>query len=89
MYTKTTTICNPTGLHARPATTFVTEAKKYKSEIRVQKVGADKTANAKTVVMLMCLGLSKGTEIQLTAEGEDEQKAVDALVSLIESGFGE
>ena len=36
MYTKLTTVCNPTGLHARPATEFVTEAKKYKSKITIQ-----------------------------------------------------
>ena len=87
MYTKLTTVCNPTGLHARPATEFVTEAKKYKSKITIQN--AQEAVNAKSVVLLLSLGLGKGTPVKLAAEGEDEKEAGEALAALIDSGFGE
>lgn len=91
MYTNTTTVCNPTGLHARPATKFVKEAKKFKSSIWIQRYAEPETGavNAKSVVMLLSLGLGVGTEVKITAEGEDEKEAVDELVALINSGFGE
>ena len=91
MYTKVTTVCNPTGLHARPATEFVTEAKKYKSRITIQNTQEteEDAVNAKSVVLLLSLGLGKGTKVKLAAEGEDEQEAVEALAALIDSGFGE
>lgn len=91
MYTKLTTVCNPTGLHARPATEFVTEAKKYKSKITIQNAqeAAEDAVNAKSVVLLLSLGLGKSTPVKLAAEGEDEKEAVEALAALIDSGFGE
>ena len=91
MYTKLTTVCNPTGLHARPATEFVTEAKKYTSQITLQNAqeAAEDAVNAKSVVLLLSLGLGKGTPVKLAAEGEDEKEAVEALAALIDSGFGE
>lgn len=49
----------------------------------------DECMNAKSVVLLLSLGLAKGTQVELTAQGEDEKIAVDELVALIESGFGE
>lgn len=88
MYSKVTTVCNPTGLHARPAAKFVTEAKRYKSEITIQGP-KNHAVNAKSVVMVLSLGLSKGTKVTLTGQGEDETEAVEALAALIESGFGE
>ena len=91
MYTKLTTVCNPTGLHARPATEFVTEAKKYKSKITIQNTQEpeEEAVNAKSVVLLLSLGLGRGTPVKLAAEGEDEKEAVEALAALIHSGFGE
>ena len=91
MYTKLTTVCNPTGLHARPATEFVTEAKKYKSKITIQNTQEpeEEAVNAKSVVLLLSLGLGRGTPVTLAAEGEDEKEAVEALAALIDSGFGE
>ena len=91
MYTKLTTVCNPTGLHARPATEFVTEAKKYKSKITIQNTQEpeEEAVNAKSVVLLLSLGLGRGTPGKLAAEGEDEKEAGEALAALIDSGFGE
>ena len=87
MVSKEITILNATGLHARPASMFVQEAGKYKSEIYIMK--GEKKINAKSIMGIMAGGLSKGTDIIIEAEGEDEQAAVDALVGLVLSKFGE
>lgn len=76
-----------TGLHARPASQFVKLAKEFSSNITVTSKG--KTVNAKSIVLVLTLGANKGTEIEVTAEGEDEQKAVAALVELVERNFSE
>lgn len=81
---------NKSGLHARPASEFVRTAAKYKSAIRICRAEKpDRSANAKSMVLLLSLAVMKGTEVTLHAVGEDEQEAVDALVALIETGFGE
>lgn len=90
MYKKTIKIVNPTGLHARPASDFVATAKKFTSKIKIKDLTADeKLANAKSILTVLALGLAKGTEAEITAEGEDEEQAVESLAALIESGFGE
>lgn len=80
-------VVNPTGLHARPASKFVTEAKKYKSSLTIKK--KDKEVNAKSILQIMSAGISAGTEIYLEADGPDEESAIKALSDLIHSGFGE
>ncbi|MBR1420670.1 MAG: HPr family phosphocarrier protein [Selenomonadaceae bacterium] len=87
MTEKTLTVENKTGIHARPASVFVQTASKFKSKIEIKANG--KTANAKSILTIMSLGLSKGTEITICADGEDEQDAVSALAQLVESKFGE
>ena len=89
MYAKNTTILNPTGLHARPAAEFVKEAKKYESSITIKKVSGGDAVNAKSAIRLLGVGMSKGTVVEIAADGADETAAADALVSLIDSGFGE
>lgn len=89
MVTKQTTIINQTGLHARPASEFVSAATKFKSKITIKRIGSDKEANVKSIVFVLSLGLTKGTAVEISASGEDEAQAVDTLVALIESGFGE
>ena len=90
MYSKQVTIHNPSGLHARPASEFVAAAAKFKSRITIRKdeEGA-REVNAKSIVMILSQALVTGTTVQITANGEDEMTAVDSLVALIESGFGE
>ena len=90
MYKRETTVINISGLHARPASDFVKEAKKFEAAITVRKLeeGAE-GVNAKSIMRLLSAGMSKGTRIEISAEGVDEIAAVDALVALIESGFGE
>ncbi|MEG2074472.1 MAG: HPr family phosphocarrier protein [Angelakisella sp.] len=89
MYSKKATIQNRTGLHARPASDFIGCASKFKSKIVIKKIVDDEEANAKSIVMLLSLALGQGEEVEITAKGEDEVEAVDALVALINSKFGE
>lgn len=70
-----------TGLHARPAALFVQEANKYSSEIFVEK--DDKKVNAKSIMGIMSLAISSGTEIYISAEGADAEQAVTSLVNLV------
>lgn len=83
----TLTIENKTGIHARPASVFVQTATKFKSKVQLKAKG--KTADAKSILMLMSLGLAKGTEVTIVADGPDEDEAIKALSGLIESKFGE
>jgi len=87
MIQQTVTVKNKTGLHARPAELFVQAANKFKSEIFIEKEG--KKVNAKSIMGVMSLAVSQGTQITISAEGEDEKEAVEKLVELIESKFGE
>lgn len=89
MYQKIAMVCNNSGLHARPAATFIAEAKKFESTITIGRIGDTNVINAKSMVKLLTLGICKGQEVQISAEGVDEVAAVDALVALIQSGFGE
>jgi phosphocarrier protein len=87
MYSETITIQNKTGLHARPAATFVQAASKFKSNITIET--ESKKGNAKSMLSLLSIGAAKGTSVKIGAEGEDEEQAVKALVALIQSKFGE
>ena len=84
---KNLTVINETGLHARPAGMFVKGASGFKSNIEIEANG--RKVNAKSIMGVMSLGLSKGTEFTLIANGEDEEQAVAALAEMVESGFGE
>lgn len=88
MYSKKVCVINPTGLHARPAADFVKCAAGFSANIHVGRPG-DAPVNGKSVIQLMTQGLVQGTEIEIIAEGDDEQEAVDTLVALVESGLGE
>lgn len=85
MYTKTVQIQNETGLHARPASDFVSKAKSFASAITLQKKGTDIQGSAKSVIKVLTMELTRGTEIIITAEGPDEQEAVEALVGLVQT----
>lgn len=78
---------NPTGLHARPASVLVQAAKAYGSKVTLH--AGEQTADAKSVMMLMALGLPKGAEVYLSAEGDDAQAAVDDLTAQMKAGLGE
>lgn len=87
MISRSVTISNSVGLHARPATFFVQKANCYKSSIWVEK--EDCRVNAKSLLGVLSLGISKGTEITIIADGNDEADAIDGLVALVDGEFGE
>ena len=80
-------IKNKVGLHARPASLFVREASKFKSEITVYN--GDHQANAKSILNVLGLGANQGTTITIRAQGEDADEALKALAELNESNYGE
>lgn len=77
------TITNPTGLHTRPGTAFVRLAKTFTCEITIQK--KDKTANAKSLVKLLQIGISQGNAITIICNGEDELAAAEQLAAFIKN----
>ena len=87
MISRGVTIRNSVGLHARPATFFVQKANSFKSSMWVEK--EDCRVNAKSLLGVLSLGISKGTAITLIADGVDENNAIDGLAELIDSEFGE
>ena len=87
MTEKTVTIVNTLGIHARPATLVAQTAQRFESDIIVEKDGLE--VNAKSVMGVMMLVAAKGSEITIRADGPDEKEAVEALVKLVEDGFGE
>jgi phosphocarrier protein len=90
MYSKTVFIGNPSGLHARPASDFITCAKKFSSRITICELGNEEEAiNAKSIVSLLTLSLTQGKQAVIIAKGTDEREAVEDLVALIESNFSE
>lgn len=81
------TLSNASGLHARPASLFVTEANKFESEVFIEVGG--KQVNAKSILGLLTLGVPQGQTLKIITNGSDEAQALDALTALVESGFGE
>ncbi|MGV8146062.1 MAG: HPr family phosphocarrier protein [Alkaliphilus sp.] len=76
---------NETGMHARPASIFVKEATKYKSDIKVLK--NEQEYNAKSIMSILSMGAGKGEKLIIIAEGEDEKEAVEALRTIVENSF--
>ena len=89
MQEKEVRVENKTGIHARPAAMFVQAAGKFKSKVEVRAKERNKKVDAKSILMVMSLGLIKGTDIIISAQGEDEEEAVDTLCQLIKVKFGE
>ncbi len=81
---------NPSGLHARPANLFVEEAKRFVSRITVQNLDrGPRVADAKSILMLLTIGVASGNHVRIAAEGPDADTALSRLRELIESGLGE
>ena len=81
------TIKNAVGLHARPASIFVQASNKFDSEIQVEY--DHKTANAKSILQVLSLGVKQGGKISLKINGDDEIQALTTLKKLIVEDFGE
>lgn len=77
------------GLHARPSTLLAGVAGRFRSEIRVGRVEATESVNAKSILELMTLGVEKDQVLRVVANGDDAQAAMDAIVRLFERDFDE
>ncbi len=80
-------IANKLGMHARPAMAFVDTANSYQSVIKI--ANGSQTADGKSIFQVMMLGATKGTKLQITAEGPDATEAITALTQLVDDKFGE
>lgn len=87
MIKRDVTITNNIGLHARPATFFIQKANSYKSLIWIEK--EDRKINAKSLLGVLSLGIAQGMTVTISAEGQDEQEAVNGLSELIDTEFAE
>ena len=87
MVSRKVIISNPTGLHLRPAGILCKEALKF--EARITFRFEDHTSNAKSVLSVLGACVKSGNEIELICDGKDEERALEALVAVIESGLGE
>lgn len=70
------------GLQARQAALFVQEANRYQADVYLQK--DDKKVNAKSIMGIMSLAISKGSSVTISAEGSDEEQAVEGLIAMIQ-----
>lgn len=87
MLSKTITVQNQVGLHARPATFFIQKSNEFKSSIWIEK--DERRVNAKSLLGVLSLGITKGTEIKIVTDGVDEEEAINALEALIDSNFSD
>jgi len=81
------TIINKLGLHARAAAKFVTLAAKFNCDVSLER--SNRSVNGKSIMAVMLLAASKGTELTITCDGENEQAAMEALIALINNRFDE
>lgn len=87
MQTEEFTIINKLGLHARASALFVKTASQFSSEVKVRRDEIE--VNGKSIMGIMMLAAAKGTIVQVTVDGEDEERAMAVLGELIRDGFGE
>ena len=87
MVRRAITIPNKLGLHARAAAKLVATASNFESTLHISRKG--RQVDAKSIMPVMMLAASQGTEVELIADGKDENEAIEALVALIEDYFGE
>lgn len=87
MTSRSATVTNPLGMHARAAARFARAASAYRSRITVAR--QSHAVDGKSIMGLLLLTAPRGAMLTIAAEGDDEQHAVDALCDLVERGFGE
>jgi phosphocarrier protein HPr len=89
MVEATLAIRNELGLHARAAARLVRIASRFQSDLRLERLDGSASADAKSILNVLMLAASGGTELRAIAEGQDEAAALAALSGLFEDGFGE
>jgi phosphotransferase system HPr (HPr) family protein len=82
-------ITNPLGLHARAAAQLVRVASRFHCALRLERTDNAAAADAKSILSVLMLAASHGTELRATAEGVDENQAIHAIYALFADGFGE
>jgi phosphocarrier protein HPr len=82
-------VVNPLGLHARAAAQLVRVASRFRSKIIIEKADGSVEANAKSILSVLMLAATVGSELVLKAEGADEKEAFTAISDLFDIGFGE
>lgn len=87
MTEKTFKITADTGVHARPATLLVNKAGQFESEVEISY--NDKTVNLKSIMGVMSLGIPKGAQIKISANGSDEKEAIQGIEEVIKEHLGE
>jgi phosphotransferase system HPr (HPr) family protein len=85
--TRKVTVRNAQGLHARPANLLVAMANRFSSSIVIGKNG--ELVDCKSILSLLMLGAGQGTELSVTASGDDAQEALESISQLFEAGFDE
>jgi phosphocarrier protein HPr len=85
----TVAVRNALGLHARAAARLVRTANRFQSNVRLERIDGSASADAKSILNVLMLAASGGTELRAIAEGQDEAAAIAALSGLFEDGFGE
>ena len=83
------TITNRLGMHARPAMLLAEIAQEFDSEISIRRMDHDDTVDAKSIMQLMMLAATEGTELEIKASGPDADASIQRLVELIKTGFDE
>jgi phosphocarrier protein HPr len=89
MQERSVTISNRLGLHARAAAQLVRRAAQFTSDVELIREDTGETADGKSILSVLLLAASRGTCITIKTIGEDEQRAADELIELIEQKFGE
>lgn len=84
---RSVTVVNPEGIHARPADMFVRLANGFSSAIEVSKNG--QSVDGKSILGILTLAAEEGTQLEIGASGEDAEKAIEALARLVQDGFAE
>jgi phosphocarrier protein len=87
MTSRVVPVVNQLGMHARAAAKFVHLASRFRSRIRVMRETGE--MDGKSIMGLLLLAAARGTTITITADGDDEFEAVEALAGLVQAGFGE
>ena len=89
MQERSVTISNRLGLHARAAARLVRRASQFNSTVKLLREDTAETADGKSILSVLLLAASRGTSLIIKTEGDDEERAVNALVELVEQKFGE
>ena len=87
MPSRTVTISNRLGLHARPAMMLAECAGRFKSTVTIQREDGGDKVDAKSIMQLLMLAGTRGTRLKIKAEGGDSKAALKAIGDLVESGF--